>query len=123
LGLALGRHIDGLVDAYYGPPELAARVAAEPLRPPSELEARARRLLADLGAADDLDAARRHFLRAQVAGLRATAAKLAGQPIGYVDEVEACYGVRPTMVPEDAFAAAHRRVDVALPGSGPLAER
>ena len=33
LGLRLGRHVDGLVDAYYGPPELAAAVEAEPLRP------------------------------------------------------------------------------------------
>jgi hypothetical protein len=98
-------------------------VAAEPVRPPSELEARARRLLADLRADATLDAARRHYLMAQVAGLRTTAAKLAGEPIGYVDEVEACYGVRPEMVPEDTFAAAHRRLDEALPGSGPLAER
>jgi hypothetical protein len=123
LGLALGRHIDGMVDAYYGPPELAARVAAEPIRPPVELEARGRRLLADLVADTDLDAARRQFLIAQVKGLRTTAAKLAGQEIGYADEVEACYGVRPEMVPEDTFAAAHHRLDEVLPGSGPLAER
>ncbi|HEX3425568.1 MAG TPA: hypothetical protein VHT30_05515 [Acidimicrobiales bacterium] len=123
LGLALGRHIDGMVYAYYGPPELAARVAAEPIRPPTELEARARRLLADLVATTALDAARRQFLIAQVRGLRTTAAKLAGQAIGYADEVEACYGVRPEMVPEDTFAAAHRRLDEVLPGSGPLAER
>jgi hypothetical protein len=123
LGLALGRHIDGMVDAYYGPPELAARVAAEPIRPPVELEARGRRLLADLVADTALDAGRRQFLIAQVKGLRTTAAKLAGQAIGYADEVEACYGVRPEMVPEDSFAAAHRRLDEVLPGSGPLAER
>ena len=29
LGLRLGRHVDGLVDAYYGPPELQAQVDAE----------------------------------------------------------------------------------------------
>ena len=29
LGLRLGRHVDGLVDAYYGPPELADAVGAE----------------------------------------------------------------------------------------------
>lgn len=29
LGLRLGRHIEGLVDAYYGPPELAERVRSE----------------------------------------------------------------------------------------------
>ncbi|MDQ1377949.1 MAG: hypothetical protein QOE15_2122, partial [Acidimicrobiaceae bacterium] len=119
----MGRHIDGLVDAYYGPADLAARVGAEPPRPPAELEARARRLLADLAADTDLDAARRHFLAAQVAGMRTTAAKLAGEAIGYVDEVQACYGVRPEMVAEDVFAAAHRRLDDVLPGSGPLAER
>ncbi|HEX3540538.1 MAG TPA: hypothetical protein VHT75_08870 [Acidimicrobiales bacterium] len=112
-----------MVDAYYGPPELKNRVAAEAPRPPAELEARARRLLAALAADTDLDPARRHFLLAQVRGLRTTAAKLAGEAIGYVDEVEACYGVRPDMVPEDVFAAAHRRLDDALPGSGPLAER
>ncbi|MGH9126346.1 MAG: DUF885 domain-containing protein [Acidimicrobiales bacterium] len=123
MGLALGRHIDGLVDAYYGPPELARRAAEEPIRSPTELEARARHLLAALEADGELDATRRHFLAAQVRGLRTTAARLAGQAIGYVDEVATCYGVRPEMAPEDTFMAAHRRLDEALPGSGPLAER
>jgi hypothetical protein len=123
LGLALGRHIDGMVDSYYGPPDVAERVAAEPVRPPAELEARARRLLADLEADRQLEAGRRHYLSGQVQGLRTTAAKLAGDSIGYVDEVEACYGVRPAPVPEDELAAAHRRLDEALPGSGPLADR
>ncbi len=112
-----------MVDAYYGPADLATRAAAGPARPPAELEARARRLLADLAADTDLDATRRRFLTAQVAGLRTTAAKLAGEAIGYVDEVQACYGVRPEMVAEDTFAAAHRRLDEVLPGSGPLGER
>ncbi|MBA2535864.1 MAG: hypothetical protein H0V20_00330, partial [Actinobacteria bacterium] len=30
LGLQLGRHVEGIVDAYYGPPELATAVDAEP---------------------------------------------------------------------------------------------
>ena len=34
LGLGVGRHIDGLVDAYYGPPALAERVAQAPLTDP-----------------------------------------------------------------------------------------
>ena len=121
LGLALGRHVDGLVDAYYGPPERAARAAGEPLRAPAELEARARRLLATLDTDDSLDAHRRRYLAGQVKGLRMTAAKLAGSPVGYLDEVEACYGVRPGQVAEDDFAAAHRRLDAVLPGRGPLA--
>lgn len=122
LGLALGRHIDGLVDAYYGPPSLAERAAAEPPRPPAALHAEAGRLLADVEASD-LEAARRHWLAAQVRGLRTVAAKLAGEPISYSDEVEACYGVRPRRVPEDELAAAHRRLDEVLPGSGAVRDR
>lgn len=122
LGLALGRHVDGLVDAYFGPPAVAERVAAAPPVSPANLAGDARRLLADLEHAD-LDAARRHYLAAQVRGLLTTARRLAGEPIGYADEVESCYGVRPRMVAEDELADAHRRLGEALPGSGPLAGR
>ncbi len=133
LGLRLGRHIDGMVDAYYGPPALARSVQAESLIPPAQLLASARALLAALAAGGSLDPssvpedssapARRHWLAAQVRGLATTAAKLAGEPIGYADEVEACYGVRPTRVDEDALVEAHRQLEEVLPGSGPLAER
>ena len=123
LGLALGRHVDGLVDAYFGPPEPARRIAASPVRPPAALADDGRRLLADLDADTDLDPVRRHWLVAQVRGLRTTAARLAGEAIGFRDEVEACYGVRPVPVDEDELAAAHRHIDAALPGTGSLAER
>src|SRR5580704_5234936 len=138
LGLRLGRHIDGMVDAYYGPPERAAVVGAEPLLPPERLVADARALLAAIDANGPLEPsagggtgtaeggaapARRHWLRAQVVGLLTTARKLAGEPIGYADEVEACYGVRPTRVEEDVLIEAHARLEEVLPGSGPLAER
>ncbi len=130
LGLSLGRHVEGLVDAYYGPPELADRVAAAPLRPPAALVEDGRRLMADVADGVPLDegeggdqAQRRRWLLAQLQGLVTTAAKLAGEPIGYVDEVERCYGVRPTLVSEDEVAEAHRRLDQVLPGSGPLRDR
>lgn len=123
LGLALGRHVDGLVDAYTGPPELAATAMAGQRADPHHLAESARRLLADLQADTALDPARRHWISAQVRGLRTTAARLAGEAMSYADEVEACYGVRPHMVPEDAFADAHRRLDAVLTGRGPLAER
>ena len=130
LGLALGRHVDGMVDAYYGPPELRRRVEAEPPRPPAALAAEAARLVADLDAgadppppAEPLVASRRAWLRAQALGLHTTARKLAGDDISYEDEVERCYGVRPRRAPEEEFEAAHRRLDEALPGSGPLRER
>jgi len=126
LGLRLGRHVDGLVDAYYGPEATAARVAAEPVRPPDELRSDAGRLLADLDAgagADEVEASRRRWVRAQVVGLYTSASQLAGEPLGYLDEVEACSGARPAPVPEDGFAAAHRSLDAVLPGGGPLRDR
>ena len=126
LGLRLGRHVEGFVDAYYGPATLAERVAAEPLVAPAALAVEAGRLVVDLdsGAGDvELGVVRRHWLRGQVVGLHTSARKLAGAEISYADEVEQCYGVRPTMRPEDEFEAAHRRLDDVLPGSGPLAER
>ncbi len=126
LGLRLGRHVDGFVDAYYGPPALASRVEREPITAPAALVAEAGRLIADLdgGAGEpELGAERRRWLRGQVVGLHTSAGKLAGQPISYVDEVEQCYGVRPRRRDEGEFESAHRRLDEALPGSGPLAER
>ena len=123
LGLALGRHIDGLVDAYTGPAELAAKVAGQPPVEPFRLVDAARTLLADLEVDADLAPGRRSWITAQVRGLLTTAGRLAGTPVAYADEVEACYGVRPRMVPEELLADAHRRLDAVLPGSGVLAER
>ncbi len=124
LGLRLGRHLDGMVDAYYGPEVLAARVHDEPLRELGALVADARSLVADLDGGDgDLDPQRRTWLRGQAAGLHAAARKLAGEPLSYVDEVQQCYGVRPELVDHDVFAAAHRRLEVVLDGSGSVAER
>ena len=124
LGLRLGQHLEGMVDAYYGPADLAARVDDEPTRTLPALVADARGLLADLDRGDgDLDANRRRWLRAQVVGLHTSARQLAGEEVAFVDEVESCYGVRPSPVPHDELADAHRQLDDVLPGSGPLAER
>lgn len=129
LGLALGRHVEGLVDAYYGPPELARQEAAGTPHPPQALAGEARALLAELDAGVRIsedepdDPARRRWLRAQVLGLLTTARRLAGEEVGYIDEIEQCYGVRPSPVPEERFAEAHRQVAEALPGSGPLTDR
>jgi hypothetical protein len=115
LGLRLGRHVDGLVDSYYGPPELAERVDAESLTDPVELVAEVGQLLADAEAGS--------WLAAQLVGLETVARKLTGEEIPYEDEVERCYGVRPTWTPEEVFEAAHRELDEVLRGSGTLAER
>ena len=123
-GLRLGRHLDGLVDAYYGPPALAARISAEPVTDVAAIVAELRSLVAALDAGDgDLVPSRRRWLRSQTAGLHVAARKIAGEDVAFVAEVEACYGVRPSFVDHDVLAEAHRHLDEALPGSGALAER
>ncbi|HSP73801.1 MAG TPA: hypothetical protein VLN26_15595 [Gaiellaceae bacterium] len=114
LGLQLGRHVDGIVDAYYGPPELAAVVDAEPPVDPRTVVSAAEALL------DELEDG---WLRDQVAGLRTYAGVLAGESRSYADEVEGCYGVRPTYTDEAVFTAAHERLEELLPGEGPPAGR
>lgn len=137
LGLALGRHIPGAVDAYYGPPHLARRAALGAPEDPRQLALRAGSLISALDAGEPLNSAgsdvsaeggdttgrRRRWLRAQVVGVRTTARLLSGERIDYADEVELCYGVRPQRVPEEDIAAAHRDLDAVVPGDGPLAER
>jgi hypothetical protein len=114
LGLQVGRHADGVVDAYFGPPELAAEVESAPPVEPRML----------VVAADDLlDELEDGWLRDQVLGLRTYAGVLAGESRSYADEVEGCYGVRPTSTDEAVFAAAHERLEELLPGVGSLAER
>src|SRR5918911_1080464 len=103
-----------MVDAYFGPPELGADVAGGPPVEPRALVAAAEALL------DELDDG---WLRDQVVGLRTYAGVLAGEAGSYADEVEGCYGVRPTHTDEAVFAAAHERLEELLPGDGSLAER
>lgn len=123
LGLDLGRHLPGLVDSYVGPPHLAARAAVgRPVAPPV-LVARARTLLADLHEDGHLAPGRRRWLAGQAGGLLRRARSLAGEPCGYLEEVEDCYGVRPAEVPEEELDAAHRSLDAALPGAGGVGAR
>jgi hypothetical protein len=114
LGLQLGRHVDGLVDAYYGPPELARAVEAEAPVEPRALVCSAEALIDELGDG---------WLRDQVVGLRTYAGALAGESASYADEVEGCYGLRPTYTDEAVFWAAHEQLEELLPGDGTLADR
>jgi hypothetical protein len=114
LGLRLGKHVDGLVDAYYGPQDLQDAVDDEPIVHASELAADGARLR------DSLDDG---WLRDQVAACTVYARVLAGEEMSYSDEVEGCYGVRPARASEDVYAAVHAELDELLPGDGSLFER
>jgi hypothetical protein len=114
LGLRLGRHVEGVVDSYYGPAELREQADREKLVPPEQIAADAASLEAGLEEG---------WLRDLVHGVVTYARVLAGESISYSDEVEACYGVRPSRVPREVYEETHARLDELLPGDGTLVER
>ena len=114
LGLRLGKHVNGLVDAYYGPEDLKDVVDEEPPVRAAELVADADALLASLEDG---------WLADQVKGCATYARVLAGEQISYSDEVEGCYGVRPELTPESVYERVHAELDELLPGDGTLLER
>ena len=114
LGLRLGKHVDGLVDAYYGPAELQEQVDAEETIEAAQLAADADALRDELPDG---------WLRDQVHGCATYAHVLAGDEISYSDEVEGCYGVRPARTPVEVYEAVHAELDELYPGEGSLFER
>jgi hypothetical protein len=56
-------------------------------------------------------------------GLECSARKMAGEPVGFVDEVAAYFQVDVVLGDEAEYAAAHAELDRLLPGAGSLAER
>jgi hypothetical protein len=114
LCLRLGKHLDSLVDSYYGPPEISERVDAEEPREPASLASDAARLR---------EAADTPWLEAQLVALETAARKLSGEDISYQDEIQGYYGIPAEWVSEERFEEVHRKLDDALPGNGPLADR
>ena len=122
LGLRFDRLSEGFVDAYTGDPALRRQVAVEPRPLPQALAGRARDLRRELPASG-LAADRVAFLDGQLRALECSGRKLAGEPVGFVDEVEAYFGVRIRPGDETQYAAAHARLDALLPGEASLTER
>ncbi|AEA23204.1 hypothetical protein Psed_0952 [Pseudonocardia dioxanivorans CB1190] len=124
LALRLDRLAPGIVDTWTGDPALRRYAADGPAPVPAALARTARRLRAEL-ADTALGPTRTGFLAAQLRALECLARRLAGEPVGFVEEVAACFdvdlaGVRPD---EDRYRAAHRRLDELLPGPGTLPQR
>lgn len=122
LGLSFDRLERGLVDAWTGPASVRAAVESSPLPTAASLAARAEELLRELPSAG-LTPSRTAFLEGQLTGLRTSGRVLAGEPIAYLDQVEAYFQVRPALGSPDEYEAAHRELDALLPGGGPLIER
>jgi len=122
LGLAFDRLERGFVDAWTGDPAVRTRVESGPPPVPTELADRAAALLAELPSAG-LPADRADHLDGQLTGLRTSARVLAGEPVGFVEQVQGYFQVTPAMGEEAAYADAHRALEDLLPGAGPLAQR
>jgi len=121
LGLAVGELEEGVVDSYFGPPELREEAVAR--------EASANELVGDIAAlrervnTPDIDAQRARWLDRQLIGLETLARKLDGEDFDYVTEVELCFDASPTATPPEAYAELRRRLDDLLPTGSTLNDR
>jgi hypothetical protein len=129
LGLRFDRVEPGYVDSFTGDPALRRVVAAEPAPDPADLARQADRLLAGLPDLPRTDGStgftdvRADYIGAHLRALACAGRKFAGRPVGFVDEVEAYFDVRIGLGDPEIYRQAHARLDEALGGRGPLAER
>ena len=122
LGLRLDQRIPGLVDGYFGPADLKARVDLEQLRSPARLRDDAVALTERVAHEVD-DAERRDWLTAQLRALEAHAAGLAGEPLPYEELVARAMGFAPPRHDEAEFRDALAVLDARLPGTGAVNDR
>jgi hypothetical protein len=121
LGLRFDRIEEGYVDSFTGEPELRQQVQNEPAPDPADLAVQADRLLSEIP--DALEPARADYLAAHLRALACAGRKFAGQDVGFVDEVAAYFDVHITKGDPENYRQAHVKLEDALPGGGPLAER
>jgi hypothetical protein len=120
LALGIGAQQEGIVDAYYGPPELRAEAEARRAAPgqladdAAHLRARAR---------DETDDQRAQWLDRQLVALETLARRVAGEEMAYLDEVERCFDARPDATPARTYTAVRQRLDELLPAGPSLHER
>jgi hypothetical protein len=122
LALHLDRHFEGIIDAYFGPPELKADVEAGEPRPLDSLAGDARELQQAIDASD-YDPQRKDYLTRQTRAMSAMIRNLSGESLPFTEEVELYFDIAPEMVDESVFEEAHAELDRLLSGDGPILER
>jgi hypothetical protein len=127
LQLAIGEKEEGYIDAYYGPPQWQAEAKLAPQSLVS-LAARAAVLEVRLRALGDgrlepIERRRRDFLIAQLHAASTRLRMLQGEKLGFEDEAEGLFGVRPALKPLAAYDPILARIGALVPGSGPLWRR
>lgn len=121
LAFALESHVEGLVDAYYGPAEPRER-SEKRSREPRTIAADVATLRREVETSAYPER-RKAYLDAQLRAMETLARKLSGEQISYREEVRACFDIEAQPTPEAVFDAAIAELDRLLPGSGSVAER
>jgi hypothetical protein len=123
LGLRFDRVEEGYVDSFTGDPALRRAVANEPTPDPADLARQAQRLLAAVPEVDGLESQRADYLAAHLRALACAGRKFAGEQVGFVEEVREYFDVDIVKGDPEKYREAHRKLDVALGGTGALADR
>jgi hypothetical protein len=105
LALRLDRLIPGLIDSYFGPADLKAKVDAEPPMAPARLREQASALQSRL-AIEAGEPSRVLWLRAQLVSLEAQAMILAGDPLPYSERVACFFDISPERPSDVVFDSA-----------------
>jgi hypothetical protein len=121
LALSVGELEDGIVDSYYGPPDVRAAAVARGAGA-AELASEAASLR-DRVQLDTDDDQRRRWLDRQLVALETICRRLAAEQLPYVDEVERCFDAPPTRTPASVYSRVRRELDELLPGAGSLHDR
>lgn len=122
LALRLDRLSPGLLDGPVPDVALARHVADEPPADAGRLARRARALAEEVPGAG-LPPRRARYVAAQLRALECRARLVAGEDVGFAEEVAATFGTEPRREDPDRYREAHRTLEDLLPGREPLAVR
>src|SRR6266516_794689 len=125
LVVAMGRHDPDYVDAYYGPPEWKKQSETKKALDAIALEAtRLRDQLANVSTAtDEMERLRREYLTKQLSALQARVRILKGEHLKFDEESQAVYDAVAPKFPESHFQEILAKLELKLPGEGPLLQR
>ncbi|MEO6350426.1 MAG: hypothetical protein ABIP53_07225 [Candidatus Limnocylindrales bacterium] len=121
LSLAVGEMEDGIVDAYYGPPELRDEAAARSNSPSAladEALALRRRVVSDVA-----NTQRARWLDRQLVALETLCRRIGGEDMTYLDEVTRYFDAAPEATPPEAYKTLRRELDELLPAGESLRAR
>lgn len=123
LALAIGEHVPGYVDAYFGPEEWQTQVKQLEKLSLSNLTDQIKQLSAEIAETDSMDPQRKDYLARHLTAMQMTLRLLSGEKVSLADEAEALYDIRPEWTDESNFEEAYKILDDVLPAGNSLQER